>query len=76
MLYRFYILRPETVESYFLLWRLTKEEKYRDWGWEMVEAIDNHCKIEGGFSGIRNVYKVIIFVYEVFLSSIAMLFSN
>jgi len=55
---RYYILRPETVESYFLMWRLTKDQKYRDWGWEMVQALDNNCKVEGGYSGVRNVYQV------------------
>lgn len=55
---RYYILRPETVESYFLMWRLTKDPKYREWGWEMVQALDKHCKAEAGYSGIRNVYQV------------------
>lgn len=55
---RYYILRPETVESYFLMWRLTKDQKYRDWGWEMVQALDKHCKVDGGYSGVRNVYQV------------------
>eukprot|EP00092_Neocalanus_flemingeri_P032575 GFUD01035431.1.p1 GENE.GFUD01035431.1~~GFUD01035431.1.p1 ORF type:complete len:656 (+),score=150.26 GFUD01035431.1:141-2108(+) len=55
---RYYILRPETVESYFLMWRLTKDQKYRDWGWEMVQALDNTCKVDGGYSGVRNVYQV------------------
>jgi len=55
---RYYILRPETVESYFLMWRLTKDPKYREWGWEMVQALDKHCKVDGGYSGIRNVYQV------------------
>ena len=32
-----YILRPEVVESYFVMWRLTKDQKYRDWGWEVVQ---------------------------------------
>ena len=37
---RYYILRPETIEAYFYMWRLTKEQKYRDWAWEaaMVRA--------------------------------------
>ena len=35
---RVYILRPETVESYFVLWRLTHDQKYRDWGWDMVQV--------------------------------------
>lgn len=55
---RYYILRPETVESYFLMWRLTKDPKYREWGWEMIQALDTHCKSEAGYSGIRNVYQV------------------
>ena len=59
MRFRYYILRPETVESYFLMWRLTKDPKYREWGWEMVQALDTHCKSEAGYSGIRNVYQVL-----------------
>lgn len=35
---RYYILRPETFESYFIMWRLTKDQKYRDWGWEAVQV--------------------------------------
>ena len=33
-----YLLRPETVESYFYLWRVTHDQKYRDWGWEVVQV--------------------------------------
>ena len=29
-----YLLRPETVESYFYHWRLTHDQKYREWGWQ------------------------------------------
>ena len=38
---RYYILRPETFESYFILWRLTHDQKYRDWGWEAVQVSAN-----------------------------------
>ncbi len=55
---RYYILRPETFESYFYLWRLTHDQKYRDWGWEAVQAIEAHCKAEGGYTGLKNVYDV------------------
>ncbi|NXS10289.1 MA1C1 mannosidase, partial [Neodrepanis coruscans] len=34
---RYYILRPEVVESYMYLWRLTHNPKYRQWGWEVVK---------------------------------------
>ncbi|XP_047128669.1 mannosyl-oligosaccharide 1,2-alpha-mannosidase IA isoform X1 [Hydra vulgaris] len=52
---KYYILRPETVETYFVMWRLTHEQKYRDWAWDVVEALEKHCRIGVGYSGIRNV---------------------
>jgi len=54
---RYYILRPETFESYFIMWRLTHDQKYRDWGWEAVQALEKHCRAPGGYSGIKNVYQ-------------------
>ncbi|XP_061530615.1 mannosyl-oligosaccharide 1,2-alpha-mannosidase IA isoform X1 [Phycodurus eques] len=53
---RYYILRPEVIESYMYMWRLTHDPKYREWGWEAVEALERHCRVESGFSGIRDVY--------------------
>ncbi|KEF51367.1 mannosyl-oligosaccharide alpha-1,2-mannosidase [Exophiala aquamarina CBS 119918] len=37
--------RPETVESLFYMWRITKDPKYREWGWEMFEAFREHTKV-------------------------------
>ncbi|XP_073830370.1 alpha-Mannosidase class I a isoform X1 [Musca autumnalis] len=54
---KYYILRPETVESYFVLWRLTHDQKYRDWGWDAVQALEEHCRTPHGYSGIKNVYQ-------------------
>lgn len=53
---KYYILRPEVIESYFYMWRLTKNQKYRDWGWEAVQALEKYCRVSGGFTGIKNVY--------------------
>ena len=53
---KYYILRPEVVETYFVMWRLTKDPKYRQWGWEAVQALKKNCQVENGFSGIRDVY--------------------
>ncbi|PIL31248.1 hypothetical protein GSI_05946 [Ganoderma sinense ZZ0214-1] len=51
-----YILRPETVESLFLAYRLTGDEKYRRYGWDIFSAIEKHCKIEtGGYASVLNV---------------------
>ncbi|KII94300.1 glycoside hydrolase family 47 protein [Plicaturopsis crispa FD-325 SS-3] len=54
-----YILRPETVESLFIAWRLTGDKRYRDWGWNIFSAIEKHCKVEtGGYAAIINVDEV------------------
>ncbi|XP_076820198.1 mannosyl-oligosaccharide 1,2-alpha-mannosidase IA-like [Clavelina lepadiformis] len=53
---KYYILRPEVVETYFVMWRLTKDPKYRQWGWEAVQALQTNCQVENGFSGIKDVY--------------------
>lgn len=28
------ILRPETVESFFYMWRVTGDPMYQEWGWK------------------------------------------
>lgn len=35
---KYYILRPEVIETYFYLWRFTKDQKYRDWAWDAVQV--------------------------------------
>uniref|UniRef100_A0A7N8XSN7 alpha-1,2-Mannosidase n=1 Tax=Mastacembelus armatus TaxID=205130 RepID=A0A7N8XSN7_9TELE len=57
---RYYILRPEVIESYMYMWRLTHDPKYREWGWEAVQALEEHCRVESGFSGIRDVYTLTV----------------
>uniref|UniRef100_A0A8C7X132 alpha-1,2-Mannosidase n=1 Tax=Oryzias sinensis TaxID=183150 RepID=A0A8C7X132_9TELE len=57
---RYYILRPEVIESYMYMWRLTHDPKYREWGWEAVEALERYCRVESGFSGIRDVYSMTV----------------
>ncbi|XP_062608180.1 endoplasmic reticulum mannosyl-oligosaccharide 1,2-alpha-mannosidase-like isoform X1 [Saccostrea cucullata] len=50
------LLRPETVESLFYMYRFTQDKKYRDWGWQIFLAFMKYTKIEGaGFSSINNV---------------------
>lgn len=50
------ILRPETVESLYIGFYLTGDEIYREWGWEIFQAFEKHCKVEtGGYSGIDDV---------------------
>ena len=50
------LLRPETVESLFILWRLTGDPIYREWGWTIFEAIDTRARVAGGgFSPVKDV---------------------
>ncbi|KAG2035675.1 glycoside hydrolase [Suillus americanus] len=54
-----YILRPETVESIFIAFRLTGDPKYRDYGWAIFQAIEKHCRIPtGGYASVINVDQV------------------
>lgn len=48
----------QTFESYFVMWRLTKDPKYREWGWEAVQALEKYCRVPGGFTGLHNVYVI------------------
>ncbi|KAF2645607.1 mannosyl-oligosaccharide 1,2-alpha-mannosidase [Massarina eburnea CBS 473.64] len=49
--------RPETVESLFLMWRITKDPIYREWGWEIFKAFMEYSTVElgEGFSSLNNV---------------------
>uniref|UniRef100_F1KXX4 alpha-1,2-Mannosidase n=1 Tax=Ascaris suum TaxID=6253 RepID=F1KXX4_ASCSU len=53
---KYYIQRPEVIETWFYLWRATHDEKYRDWCWSAAQAIQKYCRTASGYSGIRNVY--------------------
>jgi len=50
-----YILRPETVESFFILNQLTGDPVYREWGWEIYQSIERFCKTEYAYGGINHV---------------------
>lgn len=43
-----HLLRPETIESFYLLWRITGDEVWREHGWEVFEALEREARLEGG----------------------------
>ncbi|CAI5478957.1 unnamed protein product [Closterium sp. Yama58-4] len=45
-------LRPEAVEAWMYLWRATHDPVYRQWGWEVFQAIQTHCRVDNGFVGL------------------------
>lgn len=52
------LLRPEAIEAWFYLYRVTKDKKYQEWGWSAFEAIEKYAKVEsGGYSSIDNVLR-------------------
>lgn len=51
-------LRPETAESLFYLYRFTGDEKYRQWGKQLFQAILANSKVEAGFASVKDVNQV------------------
>eukprot|EP00484_Ammonia_sp_Unknown_P010425 CAMPEP_0197076166 /NCGR_PEP_ID=MMETSP1384-20130603/211977_1 /TAXON_ID=29189 /ORGANISM="Ammonia sp." /LENGTH=604 /DNA_ID=CAMNT_0042515015 /DNA_START=83 /DNA_END=1897 /DNA_ORIENTATION=+ len=54
----FYILRPETVETMMYLYRITKDKKWREKGWEIYENIVRSTKVKEGGVGYAPVLSV------------------
>ncbi|XP_059404275.1 endoplasmic reticulum mannosyl-oligosaccharide 1,2-alpha-mannosidase-like [Carassius carassius] len=51
------LLRPETVESLFYLYRFTKDKKYQQWGWEILQNFNKYTRVPtGGYTSINNVH--------------------
>ncbi|KAF9645503.1 glycoside hydrolase family 47 protein [Thelephora ganbajun] len=48
-----YLLRPETVESLYLLWRTTGEYRWRDYAWRIFESIEKYTKTESGYASVK-----------------------
>jgi len=51
---RYWIMRPEAVESWFILYRKTGDPKYRQWTWELYEAIQKTSWAKFGYSGLND----------------------
>src|SRR5690606_25751484 len=50
--------RPETVESLFIMYRITGEEIYREWGWQIFESFRKHTAVNGGKDGYSSINNV------------------
>jgi len=49
------LLRPETVESLFYLFRFTGDRLYQTWGQEIMEGIEKYAKVDsGGYTSLDN----------------------
>ncbi|KAL8658392.1 MAG: hypothetical protein Q9226_001036 [Calogaya cf. arnoldii] len=50
-----YLLRPEAIESVFIMYRITGDEYWRSKGWKMFKSIQNATRAEFGASAIADV---------------------
>ncbi|KAI1712912.1 glycosyl hydrolase family 47 domain-containing protein [Ditylenchus destructor] len=49
-----YLLRPEAIEGWFYLWRITRNQKYKEWVWEAITAIEKYCRTPTGYVGLNS----------------------
>ena len=50
-----YLLRPEYIESIFVLYRLTGDNRYQEMGWTVFESLERYCKRESGYTGLKDI---------------------
>lgn len=50
-----YLLRPEAIESFFILNHLTGDPIYREWGWEVYQSIEKYCKTGAAYGTLVDV---------------------
>ena len=51
----FYILRPETAESLFVMHQITNDPIYREWSWNIWESINKYCRTDIAFGALHDV---------------------
>ncbi len=52
------LLRPEAVEAFFYLYRVTGDRSYQDWGWDVFQAMEKYSKTLHGYTSISSVKKI------------------
>ena len=52
---RHYLLRPEVIESVFVMYRVTGDERWREEAWGMFTAITNRCRTDVAFAALEDV---------------------
>lgn len=50
-----YMLRPETVESYFYAYRITGNPLYQEWAWDAFNSIVNATEVKFGYAEVLDV---------------------
>lgn len=55
---RKYLLRPEAIESVFIMYRLTGDDYWREKGWKMFDAVTKYTRTDYAHSAIQDVTMV------------------
>ncbi|KAK9465156.1 glycoside hydrolase [Lipomyces arxii] len=50
-----FLLRPEALESIFVLYRTTGDKIWQERGWQMFSAINKYCRTKTAYSAIKDV---------------------
>ena len=50
-----YPLRPEALESAYILYQLTGDKRYKAMGWDIFQRIDRWCRTDVGFAHLADV---------------------
>ncbi len=50
------LLRPETIESLFYMYRFTKDSKYRDWGWDILQSFNNYTRVSENYKKLWSFF--------------------
>lgn len=61
------LLRPESTESLFVMWRVTGDSMYREWGWLMFRAWERFSRVStGGYTSLDSVLQVCLILTKAF----------
>lgn len=46
----------QTIESFFVMWRTTGDEVWRERGWAAFNAIEKHLRVPSGYATTKDVF--------------------
>lgn len=49
------LLRPETLESLYLMWLQTRDPWYCEWSWHLFRSLERAARVEHGYASIEDV---------------------
>ncbi|CAK5272571.1 unnamed protein product [Mycena citricolor] len=53
-----YLLRPEAVETFYVMWRTTGEVKWRERGWSVFQSLQKYTRVKHGFTTVRHLDEI------------------